>query len=236
MKIRRLLTKFLGNSKNSRKRLSFQNNYQRAELSIEIANPEFFPFEEGTQFYVAPVKIDQNLCRLRHGIGRLDDAISYLEQALQVGPDSVAGRALIEASYIKYATCFTDGKSSPNLNHKQLFKNEGELAAHTRAIDLRDKYLVHSSESAVGWQTVIAVGSDGNIFDTPTILLKKNTPFQKNEVLSLHLLMVRAREILMEEVSKKMEWAMSQVKQDGLDTLEGPFTKEDLFEKLADKI
>jgi len=235
MKIIRILNRLLCSFKKPQSRLGFQNDYRRAELSIEISGPEFFPFGRNTRFYDAPIKINQNLCRLRHAIGRIEDAITYLEEALSIGPDSIAGSALIEASYVKYATCFTDGKTSPNLNYKHLFKDKEELVAHERAIYLRNKFLVHSSDQAVELQTMIAVDSGGNIFDTPTILLKKNVPFQKSEVLSLHLLMARAREILMEEVANRMEWALRQVCKDGLDGLQGPFTEEELFERLAEK-
>ncbi|MEP3775579.1 MAG: hypothetical protein ABJM82_01000 [Shimia thalassica] len=116
MKVRRLLTTLLVSSKKSQTQLDYQNDYRRTELSIEIADPELSPFGEKTRFYDTPIKINQNLCCLRHGLGRLEDAIYYLEEALAIGPNSIAGRALIEVSYIKYATCFTDGKTSPNVS------------------------------------------------------------------------------------------------------------------------
>jgi tetratricopeptide (TPR) repeat protein len=234
MKVREIFTKFLGSSK-KRKPRGFQNDFVRSELSVDVADPDLFPFGRITKFYDAPTKINQNLCRLRHGLGRLEDAISYLEAALDIGPDSISGRALIEAAYIKYATCFTDGKTSPNLNHKHLYNDEEELKAHRRAIDLRDKFLVHSSERAVEWQTLIAVDPDGNIFDTPTVLLKRNTPFLKSEVLALHLLMAAARETLLKEVSEKMAWSLTEIRKDGLEGLQGPFTQEELFGRWVKK-
>ncbi|MES0827474.1 hypothetical protein [Ruegeria sp. SCP11] len=236
LKFRRFLAKLLGRLQEPRTPLGFKNDFRRTELSLEIADPDHFPFGSQTRFYDAPIKINQNVCRLRHGLGRIEDAISYLEMALEIGPDSVAGKALIEASYIKYASCFTDGKTSPNFNQKHVFSDKEDLDAHDRVIYLRDKFLVHSSELAVEWQTMIAVDSDGNIFDTPTMLVKRNEPYKKCEVMSLHLLMVKARERLMENVSVKMEWALTQAQKDGVEDLPGPFTEKQLFERLKDKI
>ena len=236
MKIIRILATLFGRPHGLRTLFRFKNDYLRSELHLDITNTEHYPFDAYTRFYDAPIKVNQNVCRLRHGIGRIEDAISYLENALEIGPESIIGQALIEASYIKYASCFTDGRTSPNLDYKHIFSDNEDLEAHERVIYLRDKFLVHSSEQAVEWRTLIAVDSDGHIVDTPTMLLKKNEPYKKCEVQSLHLLMAKAREILMEKLARRMEWALRQAQKDGLEDLPGPFSIEELFEQLNDRV